>query len=147
MTIAKSALALAAALSLLTTANAAEARERRCAAGVEAVRAEGRVVWCAPRADMAVVTRVVWSRTRHAIAFATESRRGELTLEVVLIGGPADLHSVSWEIPERVQRMRGGGDPSVTWLGPRRVAFGYSEVRPAMVASWTGASSARQRLP
>jgi hypothetical protein len=134
----RSAWALAAAITLLSAAEIAEARERRCRAGVEEVRAGGRVVWCAPSSDVRVVTRVVWSRTRHAIAFATETRRGDITLEVVLLGGPADLHSVSWAIPERVRQMGDRGQPAVSWLGPKRVAFGYSEVRPAMVASWTG---------
>ena len=131
------AAALATALVALAASDVAAAGDKRCPSGVDRVRAQGRVVWCAPDADTRVVTQIVWSPDRHAIAFATERGRRETTLEVVLIGGGADRHSVSWPIPERVRRARGRNAPAVTWLGPRRVGFGYSEVRPALVASWT----------
>jgi hypothetical protein len=141
MTIGRSAAARVVGMALLFSAQLAVAGERRCPAGVAEVRADDRVVWCAPSPDVALITRVVWSRDRRAIAFATEGRRGDTTLEVVLIGGRADLHRVSWPVPRRVRAaMRERGEPAVVWLGPQRVGFGHSEIRPALVASWTGGS-------
>ena len=129
------AVTLAAAVWLSMAANAAAAQARRCPAGVDEVSAERRVVWCAPSRDVRVASRVVWSDSRHAIAFATESRVGALTLEVVLVAG-RELHNVSWELPD-VRRSPRRGAPVITWLGPQRLAFGFSEIRPALVASFT----------
>jgi hypothetical protein len=93
-----------------------------------------RLVWRASNRHVRVVSRVRWSRSRHALAFVTRNRRGAVTLEVVLMRGHTRGHNMSWPIPARLSRFRRA--PSVTWLNERRVAFGRSAIRPDLVASW-----------
>jgi len=93
-----------------------------------------RLIWRAPSRHERVITEVTWSKHHDGLAFATKNRRGAINLVVVLIGGDLDGHTMSWPIPRRsIERTR----PTVTWLGTQRVAFGHSEVRPDVVASWS----------
>jgi len=81
-----------------------------------------------------IITEISWSKRRDALAFATTNRSGAIKLVVVLIGGELDGHVMTWPIPPR---DRARARPTVTWLGRRRVAFGRSELRPEVVASWS----------
>jgi hypothetical protein len=85
--------------------------------------------------DERIVTEVRWSRQRDALAFATRDRRGAMTLVVVLVGVPGG-HVMTWPIPSPLHPTSIAEAPSVTWLGRERVAFGRSEARPDVVASW-----------
>ncbi len=93
-----------------------------------------RLVWRAPSRHVRIITEVAWSKRRDALAFAITNRLGAIRLVVVLIGGDLDGHVMSWPIPSR---DRARAHPTVTWLGSRRVAFGRSELRPEVVASWS----------
>ena len=79
-----------------------------------------------------IISPLAWSRSQDAIAFATR-RRGFVQLIVVVVTGEARGHVMRWPVPA----PRAGSErATVTWLGPRRVAFGPDQLRPALVASW-----------
>lgn len=101
--------------------------------GSSAVYYGGQRVWRARRRGERVITNVLSSTRRGAVAFATRSRRGRVTLVVVLVAPDVRGHVMTWPIPRRTRRR---GRPTVMWLGTRKVGFGYSAVRPAVVASW-----------
>jgi hypothetical protein len=93
-----------------------------------------RLVWRSPSRHERIITRVRWSKRRDALAFATANRKGWVKLVVVLVGGDLDGHTMTWPVPRRAHKA---SHPTVTWLGRRRVAFGRTEVRPDVVASWS----------
>jgi hypothetical protein len=93
-----------------------------------------RLVWRAPSRHERIITDLSWSKRRDALAFATSNRTGWIKLVVVLVGGDLDGHTMTWPLPRRTSRP---ARPTVTWLGQRRVAFGRSELRPEVVASWS----------
>jgi hypothetical protein len=101
--------------------------------GGDAVYAGRRLLWRGHSKREQVVSKIRWSRTRDALAFATTDRLGVLKLVVVLVGGDTDGHVMTWPIPVS---SAPSATPTVTWLGQRRVAFGRSQVRPDVVASW-----------
>lgn len=93
-----------------------------------------KAVWRAKSRHTKIITAVRWSRSRDAVAFATRTRRGAVTVKVVLLRGHARGHALSWPVPHRLGNVRKRA--SVTWIGKRKVAFGRSAVRPDLVASW-----------
>lgn len=101
--------------------------------GASSVHVAGRRVWRPRSPGERIITGVVKSRSGAAVAFATRCARGEVTLFVVLLGPEVHGHVMTWPIPARARRA---GKANVMWLGERRVGFGYSPVRPAVVASW-----------
>ena len=129
-------------IATLATAPQLAAAESRAArkvvarahpAGGDAVYVSRRLLWRGDSKREQVVSDIRWSRSRDAVAFATTDRLGVLKLVVVLVGGNTDGHVMSWPIPVA---STPSATPTVTWLGRRRVAFGRSEVRPDVVASW-----------
>lgn len=102
------------------------------AATGRAVYYNGQRVWRAGRGER-VISNVLSSHRRGAVAFATRGRRNRVTLVVVLVARDFWGHVMKWPVPHRGRRR---GAPRVMWLGKRRVGFGYSAVRPAVVASW-----------
>ncbi len=93
----------------------------------------GERVWRAKRRGERVITPVLSSRQRGAVAFATRTRRGSVTLIVVLVDKAVRGHVMTWVIPRRTHKR---GRANVMWLGRSKVGFGYSPVRPVVVASW-----------
>lgn len=102
--------------------------------GDASVEVGGRVLWRSPRAGTRVVSDLVWSRARDAVAFATRDRAGSTRLVVVMVGGDVHGQAVSWAVPARALRA---SRPVIVWLDARRVVLGASELQPAVVASWT----------
>jgi len=120
--------AVAVVLALVCApAGEAEARARlRCKRGVAKVQIDGRIAWCADSRRVSVVTEVTQSDAGNGLGRGME-------LIVVLLGGVADLYTMTWMLPD----PRGSApEPTVTWLGKERVGFGYSPVRPDVIASW-----------
>lgn len=74
----------------------------------------------------------VWSKDRGAVAFVTKDRRAQLSLVVVLVGGPADGHVMRWP----VRASAATAVPIVTWLSSQRVVVAAETLRPTIVASW-----------
>lgn len=106
--------------------------------GDASVRVGESVLWRAPGKGTRVVSDVVWSRAGDAVAFATRDRAGRTRLVVVMVGGDVHGQAVTWTVPPRAINVR---RPAVIWLGARRVVLGASELQPALIASWTTASS------
>jgi hypothetical protein len=129
--------ALAAALAATAPAAAGAETEigRPCRAGLARVTVEDRVIWCAESRAVQVIAEPVVARRRDAVAFAVSGERGARELVVVLLGGEVDGHTMTWAVPQAAGRRQ--SEPTVMWLGRRRVGFGESPVRPAVVASWT----------
>jgi hypothetical protein len=125
---------MAAVISLaLGAAELADARNtRHCPADVSRIRIHGRVAWCASSPREKIISDVVASERAGAIAFATRTRGLAMQLVVVLLGGENDLLTMTWDLPPAADERT----PTVTWLGRRRVAFGYS-LAPELIASWT----------
>jgi hypothetical protein len=94
----------------------------------DAVRANGHLVWCGKKR----ISEVVWSKSRHAVAFASRSR-GRVSLHVAFVGGMGTGTVLTW--PAAIE-LRRGQRPEVTWLGHNRVGMGRTIVRPQLVASW-----------
>ncbi len=102
-----------------------------CRSG-DAARAGARVVWCGS-GKQRLATDVVWSKGRHAVAFATRTPKGTVTLRVAMVRGPFRGTLLSWPLTQ-VRRSR---EPlSVMWLGRDRVGVGRDQIRPLLVASW-----------
>lgn len=91
--------------------------------------AGGQVVWCGYGAQR-LATKLVWSKGRHAVAFATRGPRG-VTLRVAMMHGRFSGTLLSWPLEVRRNDAR-----AVMWLGRDRVGVGRSAVRPLLVASW-----------
>jgi hypothetical protein len=108
--------------------------------GDASVQIGRRVLWRSQSAGTRVVSDVVWSRAGDAVAFATRERAGRTRLVVVMVGGDAHGETVSWPVPARAITVR---RPVIVWLDARRVTLGASELQPALVASWSVASSYR----
>jgi len=113
---------------------AGEARVGRIHGGVcprgDSAIASGQVLWCGYGAQH-MATKMVWSKRKHAVAFATRGARGQLTLRVAMVSGPFSGTLLSW--PVTVPRAR---SLEVMWLGSDRVGVGRNAVRPLLVASW-----------
>lgn len=111
----------------------AEAEISSCRRGYASVSVDGRVAWCASSQRQTVVSEVIESERAGAVAFAVHTSGVGTELVVVLIGGENDLLTMKWDVPEPRGRQR---DPTVMWLGKQRVGFGYSPVRPDVIATW-----------
>lgn len=101
-------------------------------ATADSVVLRGRRVWTG-RPGERVVSRIAPSARGDALAFAVRGPGGAVALCVVLVGEGAPPHVMRFPVPERARPRRGH---AVTWLGSRRVAYGPSELQPAVVASW-----------
>jgi len=105
------------------------------------VSLDGRRLWTGERGER-VVSAVRSSERGDAVAFVVRRASGTDHLVVVLVGGDADKHVMRWPIPSSAggefARVRGRENrPTVTWMGRQRVAYGPTELRPTVVASWT----------
>lgn len=105
----------------------------RCERGVAQVRIDGRTAWCAESRRVSIVSGIMESDRAGAIAFAIQTPGEGTTLIVVLLGDESNLVTMTWAVPKpRGKRV----EPTVTWLGKQRVGFGYSPVRPDVIATW-----------
>jgi hypothetical protein len=115
-------------------ADAAERAVVRTGDDADAVHVGKRRVWVGASGER-VISRASWNQRRDAVAFAIRADTGTTSLVVVLVGGDADRHTMRWAVPAPARPVR-RASPTITWMGRRRVAYGPSELRPTVVASW-----------
>ncbi len=108
-----------------------DAQIKRHPSGVAAVYLGERVMWKAPGLHHDITTQLRWSNGNTALAFGVRDAMGAESLVVVLVRD--GNHVMHWPIP---RAKIGENRPHVTWLGKRRVSFGYTAVRPHVIATW-----------
>lgn len=79
-----------------------------------------------------VVSPLVWSERGDAVAFTARDRAGKHALVVLVVSDDAEPAALTWPIPRGARPAR-----AVTWLGPRRLGAGPTELDPRVVASFS----------
>jgi len=114
-------------LLLLALVAPAASSEHRARVVRSSVHVDGKVRW----RGRAVMSPLVWSSRRDALAFTARDRRGRTRLVVVIVDDELEPTAFSWPVPRHARPAR-----AVTWLGEGRLGAGPSKLRPAMVVAY-----------